>query len=150
MSILRAALPPHRIQLGLRAASLEEAIERILESLRDAPEVRDFPGLAKAVRQRNATVTGSPGREILVSHGRTECVDRLVLSAGRLEKDGRGAGLPRLVFVAGIPAAFSTEYLRAVGAIARACSSPGGYEAQISAASAAEFLALLEAAEHTL
>lgn len=150
MSILRTALPPHRILLGLSAGSIEEATHRVLDCLRDAPGVKDFAKLAEAIRCRNAGKIGEPGREILVAHGRTECLDRLVLAAGRFERKTSAAEVPQLVFVAGIPAAFNTDYLRAIGAIARVCSTPAGYDALISAATSAEFSSLLEEAEMAL
>ncbi|MCX7868467.1 MAG: PTS sugar transporter subunit IIA [Terrimicrobiaceae bacterium] len=147
MTILSEALPPHRVRLGLHAASTPEALEAVLEILRDAPRLRDFNELVAAVRSRNAAVTGNPGREILIAHGRTESAERLLLAAGRFDEDSAACGVPRLVFVAGIPAAFNTEYLRAVGAVARACSAPGGYEALLAAPTASDFCSLIEAAE---
>ena len=149
MAILTEALPPHRIRLGLRATDQAEAIQRTVEVLRDAPGTRDFAKLAQAIQCCPATKLGSPGREILIAHARTESVERLLLAASRLDLSA-AQEIPKLIFVAVIPAAFNTEYLRAVGAIARACSTPKGYDALNSARTAAEFSSLLEAAELAL
>lgn len=143
-------LPPHRIQLGVRAACLEEAVGRALESLRGAPGVRDFAAMAAAVTARPAAVAGEEGHQIAIAHGRTECVDRLLLAAVRVEPPPAAAAFPRLIFVAAIPSSYNAEYLRAVGAIARACSTPQGYESLMRAPTPSAFSSLLEEAEHAL
>ena len=51
----------------------------------------------------------------------------------------------RLLFIAGIPAAFSNDYLRMVGAIARICSDAERAQELLDAATPPAFLETLEA-----
>jgi mannitol/fructose-specific phosphotransferase system IIA component (Ntr-type) len=112
--------------------------------------VRDFAALKKAVELRDAPVVCENGSGLLIAHGRTESVSRLVLAAGRCESPflvSGSEGAVRLVFVAGIPTAFSSEYLRVVGAIVRVCRNPDDLAALLSAATTAEFVERLTQAE---
>jgi mannitol/fructose-specific phosphotransferase system IIA component (Ntr-type) len=56
----------------------------------------------------------------------------------------------RLVFVAGIPSALNSEYLRIVGTIARLCSKPELVQTLLSAASPSAFINVLCSGETRL
>jgi PTS system nitrogen regulatory IIA component len=148
MHMLSELLPPHRVQLGLGADEAVEAVAVVLESLRGEPAVNDFAALGAVIAQRAAAEVDCGAARLLVAHGRTEAVQSLVLAAGRF--DAAPGGIPLLVFTAGIPAAFQTDYLRVVGVIARVCRQTEGLAALLAAPSPASFVGVLQEAEVSL
>ncbi|MEX1118418.1 MAG: PTS sugar transporter subunit IIA [Terrimicrobiaceae bacterium] len=153
MTTLSELLPAHHVDLALSATTKTAAVDDILARLEGHACVKNFPGLKAAIEARDASVIFEDGLGLLIAHGRTEAVSRIVLAAGRfnppLQLPGE-AGPVHLVFVAGIPAAFSTEYLRVVGAIVRCCKDPESLPALLSAPSAAAFVQLLTEGESRL
>ena len=143
-------LQPEHVLMSLSAEDKAGAIEAVLTKLNGDARVKDFEVLHQAVLERNAPSIEENGCGICIAHGRTEAVSALVLAAGRLS-----TGLPtpeissplRLVFVAGIPGAFTADYLRIVGAIARICRDKHQLERLLAAKTATHFVDLLAAGE---
>lgn len=153
MSSLATYLSITKVDLFLKAPTRAEAIENVLTRLAGDPDVHNFEDLKTAIQKSEAPILCENGAGLLIAHGRTESVSRLVLAAGRclepLVLPGIDAPL-RLVFVAGIPAAFNSEYLRIVGAIVRICKSPNDLAHLLASSTPPEFLKFLSAAEHRL
>jgi PTS system fructose-specific IIC component len=146
-------LLPEDVNLALRATDKRGAIEEVLVKLNGDPRVKDWQALADAVIERDAPAIAGPGCGICIAHGRIKAVTQLVMAAGRSEKGFAcpGVDVPvKLVFVAAIPAAFDSEYLRVVGAIARVCRDPAGCEELLGAEDADAFVELLSAATEKL
>lgn len=153
MTPLSEILVPPLINLSLAAKTQAEGVTEVLSKLNGDPRVQDWTALVQAVTQRNAPALVCEGCGICIAHGRTNAVNSLVMAAGR---SPRGLSSPevrekvRLVFVAGIPSAFDSEYLRVVGAIARLCRNNSLLEGLLSAPDTAAFAAILAAGEARL
>lgn len=142
-------LVPEHVNLALAATTPRDAVEEVMGKLHGDPRVGDFGKFAAAVIARDAPALDAGGLGICIAHGRTDAVDSLVMAAGRSQKGVRfrDVRVPvKLVFVAGIPSAFDSEYLRIVGVIARLCREPSTAEALLAAPDGAAFVGLLEAA----
>jgi len=153
MSTLSELLPVHQVDIALHAVSKADAVDQILARLAGNSCVKDFASLKTAIEARDASVIFEDGLGLLIAHGRTEAVSRIVLAAGRCSPPLQLPGVEgpvHLVFVAGIPAAFSTEYLRVVGAIVRCCKDPEGLPALLDAPSASDFVRCLGEGESRL
>lgn len=133
-------LRPSGVVLDLAAATRDEAVLGAAGLLRDDPRVTDWDGLWASIGERQRAEPGTCG--VCLAHGRGGMVRKLVLSAARLARPVPGERGPlQLVFVFGIPAAMAGEYLRVVGALARACGSPSALDALLEASTPEAFAA---------
>lgn len=143
-------LQPEHVNLSLSAAGKLEAVEEVLSKLNGDPRVKDFEAFRKVVINRDAAAISENGWGICIAHGRTEMVSELIMAAGRSAAGISCRDVPdpvRLVFVAGIPSAFNSEYLRIVGAIARICRDKHQIDRLLAAKTAEQFISLLGAGE---
>ena len=150
MTPIADVLQPDHVLLNLSAKAPSAAIEEVLAALEGDERVRDFAALRAAVQAQPAPAIAENGVGICIAHGRTELVSSLVMSAGRSVK---GIIFPKLsdpvklVFVAGIPGAFTSEYLRIVGAIVRICRDKRQLDRMLSLKDPDRFVALLSSGE---
>jgi len=146
-------LTPSHVNLALAASDQAEGVREVLSKLNGDPRVMDWDSLGLAIIGRNAPAISCGPCGICIAHGRTNAVQSLVMAAGR---SADGLSSPniqervRLVFVAGIPAAFHSEYLRVVGAIARLCHDKALLNKLLSVQDPEKFVALLSSAEAKL
>jgi mannitol/fructose-specific phosphotransferase system IIA component (Ntr-type) len=146
-------LQPTDVNLTLRAGDKASAVDEVLGMVRGDSRVANWERLRASVIERDAPALEEDGRCICIAHGRTDAVTSLVLAAGRSEA---GIACPEtqrrvhLIFVAGIPAAMDSEYLRMVGAIARVCRNPVLMAELMEAEDGATFVACLAAATERL
>ena len=146
-------LTSSHVNLALSARDQAEGVREVLSSLNGDPRVVDWDSLAQAVTGRNAPAISCGPCGICIAHARTNAVHSLVMAAGR---SASGLVSPevsepvRLVFVAGIPAAFSSEYLRVVGAIARFCHDKALLHRLLNVQDPKEFIELLARQESKL
>jgi mannitol/fructose-specific phosphotransferase system IIA component (Ntr-type) len=150
MTPIADVLQPDHVILTLSAKEPSAAIEEVVATLEGDERVRDFAALSEAVYAQPAPAIAENGVGICIAHGRTELVTALVMSAGRSVE---GIIFPKLsepvklVFVAGIPGAFTSEYLRIVGAIVRICRDKRQLDRMLSTKDADRFVALLSSGE---
>lgn len=150
MSSIRDILAPHHIHLALKAGDKAAAVHEVLHCLNGDARISDFFKLESAVTDRNAAAISECGAGICIAHGRTDSVSGLIMAVGRFPD---GVACPeidvpiKLVFVAGIPTAFSADYLRIVGAIARICRDKHLLDHLLGAKTAGEFLEILARGE---
>jgi fructose PTS system EIIA component len=147
MSAIARALSPARVDLDMPAQLPEAAVASLMGMFFGDPLVSDFEALKAAVAARPLSELAGNGCGIVIAHGRTDAVRHLAIAAGRLAP--QPATPLRLVFAACIPATMNSEYLRAVGAIARACHNPERLAALLEATSRDAFINLLASAEHS-
>lgn len=150
MTPISDVLQPDNVILNLAATDKAAAVEETLAKLSVHPSVQDFATLQKAVQTRDAACIAENGVGILIAHGRTDSVSSLVMAAARspLGFSSRDIKEPlKLIFVAGIPSAFSAEYLRIVGVIARVCRDKHQLDRLLSVRTAADFVEILSAGE---
>ncbi len=143
-------LHPDHVNLSLSAAGKTEAVEEVLSKLNGDARVKDFAAFRQSVIDRASAAIAENHCGICIAHGRTESVSGLVLAAGRSVAGFSCREVPdpvHLVFVAGIPGAFNSEYLRIVGAIARICRDKHQLDRLLAAKTAENFIALLSAGE---
>lgn len=133
------------VRLGLQAATRDEAVRATAELLRGDLRVVSWDQFLKSIGPRQVIDLGDGGGGVCLAHGRSDSVKQLVLAAARLESPVKAAdGSPlSMFFVFGIPLTMSGEYLRAVGALARACGNAKRRAALDAAASPEDFASLL-------
>lgn len=140
---------PH-VNLALASHQQEEGISEVLSKLNGDPRVVDWNNLTAAITSRNAPAISCGPCGLVIAHGRTDAVSSLLMAAGRSTPGLASPDIKekvRLVFVAGIPAAFHSEYLRVVGAIARLCKDSSLLEKLLTVEDPQEFIALLSSGE---
>lgn len=143
---LRGLLAADRILVSLPAATLEAAIERLLQACVAGGVVRDPARLAADVRGTHSAdaVTAFPGA--FLPHYRTEAVDRLVaalaVTAQPVAGGGRGGRKARLVLLLLAPPRAATPYLQAVAAFGRILQQPEAVAALTAATDPGAVLAL--------
>lgn len=146
-------LRPGDVNLALRAVTKSEAIEEVLAQLHGDERVKDWTVLRTAVIARDAPAIAEGEFALCIAHGRTPAVRELVFAAGRslqgVPCPEAGSGV-QLFFVAGIPSAVDSEYLRLVGAIARVCSDPEDVRRLLDAADGEAFVEILARATQRL
>jgi mannitol/fructose-specific phosphotransferase system IIA component (Ntr-type) len=150
MSAISEILTPAQINLALTSRDQAAGVDEVVSKLNGDPRVTDWPALREAVRARNAPALACDGCGVCIAHGRTNSVQSLVMAVGRSAEGlvSPQIGEPvKLVFVAGIPAAFDSEYLRIVGAIARLCRDKELLNKLLGVSDPARFVELLAAAE---
>ena len=108
-----------QVRLGLEGTTRAGVLRATTELLRGDPRVTSWDDLWESVGERQ--VVELEGCGVCIAHGRrgakSLCWRHPAGAAG-----GRETGAPlRMVFVFGIPTAMAEEYLRAVGALVRAC-----------------------------
>jgi mannitol/fructose-specific phosphotransferase system IIA component (Ntr-type) len=153
MTSISDILTPAQVNLALTSSDQASGVDEVVAKLHGDPRVTDWPVFRQAVLDRNAPALLCGDCGVCIAHGRTNAVQSLVMAAGR---SAHGLVSPeigervRLVFVAGIPAAFDSEYLRIVGAIARLCRDKGLLDKLLGVADPARFVEVLAAAETKL
>ena len=153
MTPISEILLPAQINLALAARDQAGGVDEVLSKLNGDPRVQDWSALMQSVTERNAPALSCNSCGICIAHGRTNAVSSLVMAAGRSSK---GLASPevrdkvRLVFVAGIPSAFDSEYLRIVGAIARLCRDKSLLDKLLAAQDPGDFIKLLSVGEAKL
>ncbi len=147
---LAELIKPERVSLNLRASAWIEAIREVAELLREAPEIDGFSSFLEEL----LAVQGSGqlwfDSEVGFPHARSVHVRNLVLAAGRsaegvVIQDGQPP--VKLVFVIGVPKQFHTEYLIAVGALARIVHESSSRARLLRAKDPVEFVSLIAAEE---
>ena len=150
MTPIGDVLQPGHVNLALAASDPAGAVEEVLAKLDGDERVKNLAILREAVLKEAEPAISENGCGICIAHGRTESVTSLVMAAGRSNEGVRFPGLAdpvMLVFVAGIPRAFTSEYLRIVGAIVRMCRDRRQLRSLLLAKSAERFVALLGSGE---
>jgi len=146
-------LTPSHVNLALAASDQTQGVQEVLSHLNGDPQVMDWEALRLAVIGRNAPAISCGPCGICIAHGRTNAVQSLVMAAGRSVGGLTSPNIQepvRLVFVAGIPAAFQSEYLRVVGAIARLCHDTALLNELLSVKDPEKFVGLLSSGEARL
>jgi nitrogen PTS system EIIA component len=143
-------LQPDHVILALAAKTPAGVVPEVLARLEDDGRVKNFAALHDAVLAQPAPAIVENGCGICIAHGRTESVTSLVMAAGRSNEGIAYPGLVepvKLVFVAGIPGAFTSEYLRIVGAIVRMCRDKRQLDRLLATKDPKRFVALLSSSE---
>ena len=141
-----AFLGPSTVRLGLQAVTRDEAVRATAEILRGDPRVGSWDALWASIGPKQVVeLGGSGGGVVCLSHGRSGAVGNLALAAARLSAPVAGQQAEALVlfFVFAIPLTMAEEYLRAVGALARAVGNAKHRTALLGAETQDDFANLL-------
>jgi len=153
MTPISEILLPGQVNLALAANDQAGGVDEVLFKLNGDSRVLDWNALVQVITERNAPALTCSDCGVCIAHGRTNAVSSLVMAAGRSTKGLVSPEISekvRLVFVAGIPSAFDSEYLRIVGAIARLCRDKALLNQLLTVQDPAEFVALLTSGEAKL
>jgi len=142
------------VGLELKARQPAKAIEEVAALLKGAPQVLDWNALLKGVLAA-APCLAEPagGFALCIPHTRGECVNAMVMSAGRSTEGVvfPGVELPvRYIFCIAVPRALAADYLRIVGLLARVFKDPAAEAELRAAATGADFVELLSRREAKL
>jgi mannitol/fructose-specific phosphotransferase system IIA component (Ntr-type) len=143
-------LQPDHVILAIAARDPASAVNEVLARLEGDERVGNFAMLRNAVLKEPAPAVSENSCGICIAHGRTDSVASLVMAAGRSIEGVPYPGLAdpvKLFFVAGIPSAFTSEYLRMVGAIVRMCRDKRRLRGLLNARDAERFVELLSSGE---
>jgi mannitol/fructose-specific phosphotransferase system IIA component (Ntr-type) len=115
-------LRPANVNLNLQSTEIGDAVYDVAQLLRDNEHVLDWKALYDGLRGGDTCIPAGDNLEICIPHARTNCVNAMVMSAGR-SKDGirlpSSKNRVHYIFVIGVPIAMAAEYLRIIGALAR-------------------------------
>ncbi len=73
-------LKPEYIEIGLKADSKEELLDRVLELAEKNPHVLDGRKMRAAVLDREKIMSTGVGKNFAIPHGKTDAVDDIVLA----------------------------------------------------------------------
>jgi mannitol/fructose-specific phosphotransferase system IIA component (Ntr-type) len=146
---LSEKLPLRYILVHGKAATQSEAMKEVSRLLEQHPGVKDFTLLMQDLEEREKLESTCLGNELALPHARTEAVREMVLAAGAFP-DGvqaESGQTVRLVFVIGTPTGEVTDYLTAVGSLARIMKAETTRRRLATAKNQEEFLHVFREAE---
>lgn len=121
MNRTREILLPKQILLDVKAATREEAIKAVTDSLKGDNRIIDWPRFVDTLAECQRSGKINVGLGLTIPHNRTDSVTSMVMAFGRLAQPiRRGPGTIRFVLVIGIPETMDSDYLRLVGVLMRA------------------------------
>lgn len=121
MNRIREILLPKQILLNVKAASREEAIKTVTDSLKGDNRIIDWQRFVDTLAECQRSGKINIGVGLTIPHNRTSSVTSMVMAFGRLAQPIRhGPASIRYVLVIGIPETMDADYLRLVGVLMRA------------------------------
>lgn len=150
---LSKLLDPARILLTVQSTKRTAALNEVARLLDGHPEVTNFQGFYNELLARERQDTTCLGNELALPHARTEHVKKIVLAVGRSQEGvffENGNQTVKLLFVLGTPKANPTDYLMVVSALCKILKDAANRDALMSAATPADFMQILIAAEEKL
>ena len=148
---IREILLPKQILLNIKAATREEAITQVGDSLKGDNRIIDWPGFNQSLGECERSSKVNVGLGLTIPHGRTDTVTSMVMAFGRLaEPILRDPASIRFVLVIGIPETMDADYLRLVGVLMRAFRDGHLRKALETAKTPEEVLATFEKGETQL
>jgi mannitol/fructose-specific phosphotransferase system IIA component (Ntr-type) len=118
---IREILSSKQILLDVKAATREEAIKSVTDSLKGDNRIIDWSRFVDTLSECQRSGKINVGLGLTIPHNRTDSVTSMVMAFGRLAQPiRRGPGTIRFVLVIGIPETMDSDYLRLVGVLMRA------------------------------
>lgn len=146
-------LDPARIALHLPSADRATVLESIARLLEGHPDVTSYPGFYGELITRDRLDTTCLGHGIALPHARTTHVQKIVLAVGRIDTPilfDQTSDPVRLFFVLGTPKAKPGDYLTVLSTLCKLLRDPANRDALMTAATPADFIAAVIAAEDKL
>jgi len=140
--LIQELLAPTCIDLSVQGKTDTEVITNVSSLLQGKRGVRNFESLRKDILTRERLSPTAIGSGLAIPHARTDHVDHIVMSVGRLDQpvifDSQETWL---VFVIGIPRSLPGKFLSLIGAFGRLAHDQIILEALKAAATPKEFIA---------
>lgn len=156
MITLAETLKPRHVALSMEAADLTSALDQLARLLQGDSRITNWPDFHEVLKRGAGAGFTVLSCGAVLCHARTEGVSGIAMSAGRLAKDIAGparwespGAAFRFLFVIGLPPTMASEYLRMVGALARALKDADTVEQIGRVSTAEEFVAILSQREIT-
>jgi mannitol/fructose-specific phosphotransferase system IIA component (Ntr-type) len=138
-------LQPSRISLDIEATDKDSAILEVAGIVRSDPEVLDFSCFCRELMAREKLQSTAAGFGVAFPHARTDAVREIVIAAGRCTPGvSFGKETIQFIFVIGTPREKASDYLVAVGTLARLLRSEKTRAALTKAATPEEFIRALK------
>ncbi len=144
-------LSPQSVIVGLRGETKEDIIEELVDALAAGATISDREKVLQAVLEREKIMSTGIGDGIAIPHGKSDAVVRLAAALGTQK---RGVdfealdGEPAFVFFLLVsPANVSGPHIKALARISRLLKNDDFKKKLISAANAAEIMAIVESEE---
>ena len=119
-SVAAQILQASRISLELKATDKDEAILEVARNVQGDPDVADFDTLCRELLARDELRSTAAGYGVAFPHARTDAVKEIVIAVGRSTAGiPFGGELVHFIFVIGTPREKVSDYLVAVGTLAR-------------------------------
>lgn len=78
-------LNPGTVSVQMEGASKSEILDRMLNLLADHPNIRDFEGVRRAVREREEVMSTGVGKGLALPHAKTSAVDGIAAAFATTE-----------------------------------------------------------------
>jgi mannitol/fructose-specific phosphotransferase system IIA component (Ntr-type) len=151
MNRIREILLPKQILLNVKAATRDEAIKVVADSLNGDNRIIDWPRFETTLSECQRSSKINVGLGLTIPHNRTNSVTSMVMAFGRLAQPiHRGPASIRFVLVIGIPETMDADYLRLVGVLMRAFRDPELLKTLETAMTPEEVLSAFEKGETRL
>src|SRR5258708_26391507 len=125
MNRIREMLWPKQILLNVKAATREEAIKIVIDSLKGDNRIIDWPRFETTLSECQRSSKINIGLGLTIPHNRTNSVTSMVMAFGRLAQPiRRGSASIRFVLGFGIPETMDPAYLRLVVFLLRPFHTP--------------------------
>lgn len=113
--------------------------------VRQDPDLLDFGSFCRELLARDSLRSTAAGYGVAFPHARTDAVKEILIAVGRSKKGVRfGEELVHYIFVIGTPREKVSEYLVAVGTLARLLRTEKVRKALEKAATPGEFILVLD------
>ena len=119
---LSEILKPEYVSLDIKEEVSSSAIEEVTSVWNGCTCVTDLDGLRDEIFAREEVESTCMGNGVAFPHARTNCVNELIIAAGRSSQGVKFENcgeIVNLIFVIGTPQNLVKEYLGVVGALAR-------------------------------
>ena len=143
-SITAQLLQPARILLNIVATDKNQAILEVARVVQKDPDLVDFDSFCRELLARDELRSTAAGYGVAFPHARTDSVKEIVIAAGRSTGGvSFGEDTVHFIFVIGTPREKASEYLVAVGTLARLMRSEKIRTALAKANTPDEFIRVL-------
>jgi PTS system nitrogen regulatory IIA component len=142
-------LIPDAIESNMKSTNKTDAIKELVALLKNTETITDEEEVAKVVLEREELGSTGIGDGIAVPHGKSELVDKVIASFGRVEKGidfkSEQDNIPvRLIFLLVAPIGSSGPHLLALARISRLLRSKAFREKLLKAKSKSEILEIFK------
>ena len=144
-------LKKESIELKGKAASKEEAIDRLVDLMEAGGRLKDREGYKEGILARESLGSTAVGEGIAIPHAKVDAVKEpglaaMVLADG-VDYEAFDGSLAHLIFMIAAPGDGADLHLEALSRLSTLLMSPGFKEGLLNAASKEEFLQIIDAAE---